>query len=112
MDSLADALSLSGGCSRALEYYGEILSRLDYIEDISNRRQAEAVILYKMSRAHRRQNDVEAEVDKLCKALSAVQATGAKTMSEQRRKELLEEQILRDIQESRQTMKKMQFDWI
>ena len=112
MDSLADALSLSGGCSRALEYYGEILSRLDYIEDISNRRQAEAVILYKMSRAHRRQNDVEAELDKLRKALSAVQATGAKTVSEQRRKELLEEQILKDIQESRQAMKTMQFDWI
>ena len=112
MDSLADALSLSGGCSRALEYYGEILSRLDYIEDISNRRQAEAVILYKMSRAHRRQNDVEAELDKLRKALSAVQATGAKTVSEQRRNELLEEQILKDIQESRQAMKTMQFDWI
>jgi hypothetical protein len=110
MDSLADALSLSGGCSRALEFYGEILSRLDFIENISNRRQAEAVILYKMSRAHRRQNDVQAEVEKLRMALSAVQATGAKTMSEQRRREQLEEQILRDIRESRQEMKKMQFE--
>lgn len=110
MDSLADALSLSGGCSQALEFYCEILARLDYIENIFNRRQAEAVILYKMSRAHRRQNDVEAEVDKLDKALSAVQECGAKTISEQRRREQLEEQILRDVRESRQEMKKMQFD--
>jgi hypothetical protein len=100
MDSLADALSSSGGCSQALQYYEEILSRLESIDDASNRRHAEAVILYKMSRAHRRQNDVEAEVDKLQKALLAIRATEVNTFSEGRRKEQLERHILTDIRGS------------
>lgn len=107
MDSLADALSSSGGCSRALEYYEEILSRLESIEDASNRRQAEAVILYKMSRAHRRQKDIAAEVDKLERALLAIQATEVNTSSERRRKELLERHILTDIRGSARDLKKM-----
>lgn len=107
MDSLADALSSSGGCSQGLQYYEEILSRLESIEDASNRRQAEAVILYKMSRAHRKQNDVEAEVDKLEKALLAIRATEVNTTSEGRRKELLERQILTDIRGSLGELKKM-----
>ena len=112
MDSLADALSLSGGCSHALQYYSEILSRLEYIVDMSNRRQAEAVILYKMSRAHRKQNDIEAELDKLQMALRAIRATSVKTASEKRRKEELERHIMTDIRGSQEELKKMQLDWI
>ena len=100
MDSLADALSLSGGCSQALQYYEEILSRLEYGDDVSNRRQAEAVVLYKMSRAHRRQNDIEAEVVKLDQALLAIQASEAATFAERNRKEELEKRILLDIRAS------------
>jgi len=112
MDSFADALSMCGGCSQALRYYSEILSRLEYVVDISNRRQAEAVILYKMSRAHRKQNDVEAEVDKLMKALHAVRGTGVATPSEKKRKEQLERHILADIRRSREELEQMELEWI
>jgi hypothetical protein len=112
MDSLADALSMSGGCSQALRYYCEILSRLEHVVDVSTRRQAEAAILYKCSRVHRKQNDAEAEVDKLKKALQAVRGTGVKNPTEKKRKEQLERHILADIQRSREELEKMQLEWI
>jgi hypothetical protein len=72
----------------------EFLSGLESIEDASNRWHSEAAILYKMSRAHRMQKDIAAKVDKLEKGLLA---TDVNTLSEWRRKELLERHILTDL---------------
>jgi hypothetical protein len=110
MDSLADSLSQSGGCAQALRYYDEILNRFDYLYEVGT--QAEAVILYKMSRAHRAQNDTESELSKLQSALRIIRASNSTGVSEKKRKLQLERHILADIRRAREELERTQLDWI
>jgi len=112
MDSLADALTLSGGASRALRYYRDILTLLGDVEVMTNRQQAEALILYKMSRIHRKQNDIETETITLQKALRAVRATSINSKSDQKRNEELERRILEDLRLSSNDLQNLEMDWM
>jgi hypothetical protein len=109
MDSLADSLSQSGGCAQALRYYDEILNRFDYLYEVGT--QAEAVILYKMSRAHRAQNDTESELSKLQSALRIIRASNSTGVSEKKKLQL-ERHILADIRRAREELERTQLDWI
>mmetsp|Transcript_19453 Transcript_19453/g.28831 ORF Transcript_19453/g.28831 Transcript_19453/m.28831 type:complete len:1202 (-) Transcript_19453:323-3928(-) len=109
MDNLADALSLSEGCSEALQalrYYSKILSKLKEVGDVKNKSQTEAVVLYKMSRIHRQQKDSEAELDTLERALIAVKAIPVRTELEKRTKMELKRYIRADILTSSPIKKK------
>lgn len=79
---------------------------------MSNRRQAEAIVLYKMSRAHCKQNDKEAEMLKLQRALRAVRATIANSVPDMKRKEQLEEQILIDLERAKGSYQEEELEWI
>lgn len=106
MDNLADALSLSEGCTEALRYYSKILSKLKKVDVAKNKWQTEAVVLYKMSRIHRQQKHNEAELDTLKRALEAVKAISVRTDIEKKTKVELERYIRSDILSSPITKKK------
>eukprot|EP00542_Grammatophora_oceanica_P014665 CAMPEP_0194050194 /NCGR_PEP_ID=MMETSP0009_2-20130614/33830_1 /TAXON_ID=210454 /ORGANISM="Grammatophora oceanica, Strain CCMP 410" /LENGTH=1390 /DNA_ID=CAMNT_0038696681 /DNA_START=190 /DNA_END=4362 /DNA_ORIENTATION=+ len=115
-DSLAEALSLSGGCTPALKHYETILSSLDRAAprstSLANRQRAEAVVLYKMSKVHRQQNDFEAEVKKLQQALRQVRAIASPSPPDRRKKEILEGNIINDIAVARKNLEQLRLDWV
>ncbi len=80
LDTLADSYGKIGDNNNAMRCFNEIIKRLSK-RDINNQRspkssRALAVIHYKMSRFHRKQNDLQAALRALEKSLSFVDGIG------------------------------------
>jgi predicted regulator of amino acid metabolism with ACT domain len=109
-------LAMSGNCAEALRQYNSILERFQEAPIPANdsvaRNRAEAVILYKMSKVHRKQNDIEAEVNKLELALRVVREIVATTEKEAEQRERLETQILSDISKGRKELDSIDLEWV
>lgn len=74
LDNLADSCANSGHAKDALKYYNMVLVRFRAAggTDSNKFHRAEAVLLYKMSRVHRQQNDRRAQLDSLKLALRSI----------------------------------------
>ena len=101
IDSLAESLSSSSKCVDALIWYNVILERS------VGAHPAEAVVLYKMSKVHRKQNDVDATLSKLLLALRAVRSMNGGEAENQ-----LEQQINEDISKCRAELQKQKLEWV
>ena len=109
---------MSSKCSEALQSYYEILERCQKVHQgvnaVKSRNQTEAVVLYKMSKVHLKQNDIEAAIEKLHWALQAVHAIKCDESNpkEKEQKGLLEAQIISDISKTRVQVEKQKLDWV
>lgn len=129
LDSLAEACAKSNHPSHAIKYYNEILERFHRNPmtvptkgSTSNRRKrAEAVLLYKMSRVHKQQDDRESELGKLRLALRAIrslnsagegEAGSAKNSEDRQQAEALERRIQNDIRSAREATEKIELQWV
>jgi len=115
MDNLADSCANSGNAAEALKHYDVVLQRF-----LENRKKqggdqnaklyrAEAVLLYKMSRVHRRQNDRTEQLNMLKLALQAIRQHSA---SSNGRTDTLERRIYYDIRACREQTEKDELQWL
>jgi tetratricopeptide (TPR) repeat protein len=100
LDTLADSYGKSGDNNNAMRCFDEIIKRLSKRE-INNRlssksSRALAVIHYKMSRFHRKQNDLQAALHELEKSLSFVDGIGAPELLDRIKKEMNEVEVALD----------------
>jgi len=112
MDNLADSCANSGNATDALRYYNMVLVRFRAAggKDSKKFHRAEAVLLYKMSRVHRQQNDRGAQLDTLKLALQAIRHY-SKSM-EGDRTDTLERRIHYDIRACREQLEKDELKWL
>jgi hypothetical protein len=109
---------MSSKCCEALQSYHEILERCQKVNQgvnaVKRQNQAEAVVLYKMSKVHLKQNDIEAALEKLHWALQAVHAINCDVSNpkEKEQKGLLETQIILDITKTRVQLEKQKLEWV
>jgi tetratricopeptide (TPR) repeat protein len=115
LDNLADSCANSGNASEALKHYNVVLGR--FRDNRRNRHgdqnsklyRAEAVLLYKMSRVHRKQNDRIEQLKMLQLALQAIRQHSA---SSNGRTDTLERRIHYDIRACREQSEKEELKWI
>lgn len=108
LDNLADSYANSGHAVEALRTYNMILERFRVGDRPDNLKmsRAEAVLLYKISRVHRQQNDRQAQLDNLKLALRALRAypdSGSDS---------LERRIQYDIRACREQLEKGELKWL
>lgn len=112
LDNLADSCANSGNAADALNYYNMVLGRFREggVADNSNKQhRAEAVLLYKVSRVHRQQNDREAQLVSLKHALDAIRHY---SQNQNGRTDTLERRIYYDIRACREQLEKEGLKWI
>jgi hypothetical protein len=118
MDSFADACAKSGQGMAALRCYEKILERyqtsLNREEEVTKRTATEAILLFKMSRVHRLQNDREAELSKLEMALQAIRSIDERSLTDGERGELdrLAALISADIRRVDTELQTNNMDWL
>lgn len=115
LDNLADSCANCGNSTDALKHYGVVLNRFRTNRTKQNGDgnsklfRAEAVLLYKMSRVHRRQNNREDQLRMLKSALQAIRQYSA---SSDGRVDTLERRIHYDIRALREQSEKEELKWI
>lgn len=111
LDNLADSCANCGNSSDALKYYNEVLGRFRANDgsDSKRRHRAEAVLLYKMSRVHKQQNDREAQLNSLKLALQSIRQHSE---CQNGRTDTLERRIHYDIRACREQLEKEELKWI
>jgi tetratricopeptide (TPR) repeat protein len=111
LDNLADSCANSGNATDALKYYNMVLGRFRAGGGNNSIKlhRAEAVLLYKMSRVHRQQNDREAQLDSLKIALQAIRQH---SQSMDGRTDTLERRIHYDIRACREQLEKEELKWL
>lgn len=114
LDSLADCNTKCNNCATALKCYYDILERFPAGGNDFRRKRAEAVILFKMSRAHRKQNDRESEMEKLKAALAIVREIASADTDKNNTEltERLERGIKKDIKRVHDEIAKNDLDWV
>lgn len=108
LDSLADSYAKSGDNLNALHTYNEIVVSLENDEGSgrvlsSRKRRAIAIVFYKMSRIHKKQNDHETSLRFLCQSASYVKELGAPNLLEK---------VEEEINQVKQHLQKSDFDWV
>ena len=115
LDCVADSFSKANDTATALQYYQEIISRfmnhdineINTEENMNLMRtrklRAMAIVNYKMSRLHRKQNDYEATLKKLTESVELVRELGVP--------ELLE-RIETEIRQVKHYLKTNKVDWL
>lgn len=115
LDNLADSCANCGNSTDALKHYNVVLNRFrtNRTKQVGDRNsklfRAEAVLLYKMSRVYRRQNDREEQLNMLKSALQAIRQYSA---SSDGRIDTLERRIHYDIRALREQCEKDELKWI
>lgn len=112
IDNLADSCANSGNASDALKYYNLVLGRFragGSGDDSKRLHRAEAVLLYKISRVHRQQSDLQAQLNILKLALQAIRQYSASLNG---RTDTLERRIHYDIRACRERYEKEELKWI
>jgi len=107
IDNLANAFLWSGKYSLAIRYYSKIILLLKKMDDTPMKFQAKAVTFYKISRAYRKQNKIEEELDKLRNVLQAVRGVNVGTEAEKNNRNQFEFHILNVIRRSREDLNKL-----
>ena len=108
LDSLADSYSRSGDNSNCMRSYKDIVSRL---EDHSKNNQSLSarkkrvlgIVLYKMSRIHRKQNDNDSALRLLKKSVSYIEGLGVPDLSKK---------IEDEIKQVKRHLKNGDLDWL
>jgi len=108
LDALADSYASCGENINALKCYSDILERIEKKGDKngkrSNRkRRAVAMLLYKTSRVHRKQNDLEASLRFLKDSLQHADQLAMPDLSSR---------IMNEIEEIQQQLQEVNFDWV
>lgn len=95
MDSLADVIAKGNDPDEALKYYNELLTRyravlkMEVLAGNRNKRSGtEAILLFKMSRAHRLRQDYASELSDLQKAVAAIRSIDDSSMSSEERADI------------------------
>jgi tetratricopeptide (TPR) repeat protein len=109
LDNLADSCANSGNVSDALKYYNMVLARFRAGNLGKKNWRAEAVLLYKMSRVHRQQNDTESQLESLKLALQSVRQYPGNLPG---RTDTLERRIQYDIRACRERIEKQELKWL
>jgi tetratricopeptide (TPR) repeat protein len=118
LDSLADACGAANHGNHALKYYNELLERLhdQDDEDGSNERVLqEAIILYKMSRAHLASKDLDSQLSKLQLASKLLRTTdneSSNNSNDAKQRQQLEHQVQVDMRLARQSLEKQELEWV
>ena len=108
LDSLADSYGKSGDNASAMQCYKDIVSRLQGRErddyQLSPRKhRALAIVYYKMSRMHRKQNDLQSAFQTLSESWSHVNDIGAPDLLNR---------IKNEINEVKDALKRCDMDWL
>jgi tetratricopeptide (TPR) repeat protein len=115
LDNLADSCANCGNATEALKHYSVVLNRFrgnrtrQTGNNKSNLLRAEAVLLYKMSRVYRKQNERNEQLNMLKLALQAIRQYAA---SSNGHTDTLERRIHYDIRACREQCEKDELKWI
>ena len=105
LDRLAEACAAANLGTAALKHNSELLERL-YGEANFDKLQ-ESSILYRMSKIHKQNQDVESQIGKLHLALKVL-----RTAQNSERKDAIEQGIQKDLRLARQYVEKEELDWV
>lgn len=108
LDSLADAYGRSGDNVNSMQCYRDIIARLEDREReghalSARKKRAMAIVLFKTSRIHRKQNDHEASLKLLRDSISYVRELGAPDLLQQ---------VEDEIDQVKQHLKDSDLDWL
>jgi len=113
IDNLANAFLWNGEYLHAIRYYGEIILMLEKMDTTPMKYQTEAETYYKISRAYRKQNKFEVELEKLQHALQAVREINNSVGTEEeeeKKSNSLEFHILNDIRRCQEDLRTKQLN--
>jgi hypothetical protein len=104
LDCLAEVCTVANHEPHALKYYTEYLDRL-YEQDAAT--EPQATTLFKMSKVHSKQNDLESQLNKLHLAVKTLRSD---TMTKEGKE--LERHIQVDLRLARQELEKQELEWV
>jgi hypothetical protein len=105
LDRVAESSAAANLGTASLKQYNELLERL--YEEASFNKLQESTILYKMSKVHKQNHDLDSQIGKLQLALKVLRVADVT-----KEKDALEQDIQKDLLMARQRIAKEELEWV